>query len=85
LQKGSLIASKQKVVVWEPRLIGHVDLARDQPIEFGGEIAFGSSYNARGKLRWWNDQTGHYSDPLRPMNPQVVTQLPIEMFRRAFP
>jgi len=61
------------------RYVSHIDLARGEPIAFGGEIRF-SDHRQRGQILRWNDQTGHYHDPGRPMNPAIVQCLPGELF-----
>lgn len=38
---------------------GHIDIARGQPVQYAGEVQFSGRTN-RGKLRWWNNQSGHY-------------------------
>jgi hypothetical protein len=76
VQRGILLISKPRSVPFDPSPIGHLDLAGHQPIEFGGEIKFGCSYNNRGVLLWWNDRTGHFNNPSRPMDPSVVPELP---------
>lgn len=82
VQQGRLIVAKGITPLGMPRPIGHIDLAPGDPIEFGGEIRFGASYSARGRLQWWNDRTGHYHDPLRPMDPAIVPMLPRDDFVR---
>ncbi len=54
-----LVLSRPVALNWQPRRVGHIDLADGEPIIFAGEIMFGGSYSGRGVLRWWNDRTGH--------------------------
>jgi hypothetical protein len=82
VQNGLLIVSKEKYPPGFEDSIGHIDLAGGRPIEFGGEIVFGSSRARRGILVSWNDQTGHYCDSHRAMNPDVVPLLPADKFIR---
>lgn len=82
VQDGELFLNRVKWLNWRTDPLGHIDLARGEPIEFGGEIMFGGSYSGRGVLRWWNDATGHYHDTSRPMDPRIVPLLPQEQFRR---
>jgi hypothetical protein len=77
-----LLVHKAKQSTLRGRPVGHLDLAHGGPILFGGQIAFGSSYNARGLLRWWDDRTGHYHDASSPMDPRNVPLLPQSRFRR---
>ena len=76
-----VILSRPLKIGWTDRSVGHIDLAQGKPIIFGGEIKFSGAYRGRGAIRWWNDRTGHYHDLNRPMDPGVITQLPLDLFR----
>jgi hypothetical protein len=82
VQNRAILVTRARWLIWSANPIGHIDLARGEAIEFGGEIFFGSSYSGRGVLRKWNDRTGYYFDPSRPMNPRIVPLLPLPLFER---
>lgn len=90
LAEGTLIFVVQSGLLWVTphRRLGstclpvrHIDLAGGDPVEFAGEIRFGRGKRKRGRMVEWNDRTGHYNDPGRPMDPSVVPQLPAELYR----
>ncbi|HWE39215.1 MAG TPA: hypothetical protein VG406_21880 [Isosphaeraceae bacterium] len=81
VQYDRLFIAKRRAhrVTKEP--INHIDLAHGKMVQFAGEARFGSR-RRRGMLRIWNDRTGHFYDPKRPMNPGVVPILPRDLFER---
>ncbi|CAN5915658.1 hypothetical protein BH23PLA1_BH23PLA1_29400 [soil metagenome] len=82
VQRGQLIVGKVAERLGAERPISHIDLVGGDPIAFGGEIKFGGSYGGRGRIRWWNDQTGHYFKQDRLIDPTIVPSLPQELFER---
>jgi len=62
--------------IYVHRYGGHLDIARGQPVQYAGEVQFSGRTN-RGKLRWWNNQSGHY----RPAKGDAIQAgLPIDKF-----
>ena len=81
VQNAKLIVGKVRYLVDKGEQVGHIDLAEGGPIEFGGEIRFKSSRNGKGSLLYWNNRTGHYHDPCRPMDPKCVPTLPLSHYK----
>lgn len=82
--EGVLYLSKVRLLA-ECGVVRHINLSGGDPVEFAGEIRFRSKRPGRGRLLYWNDKTGHYNDPARPMDPLIVPQLPIKDFQRFKP
>jgi len=80
--QGVLILTSNKIRSSGGGAVSHIDLAHGRDVEFAGEIRFGSGQTTKGMLRYWNDKTGHYYDPIRKMDPRVVTMLPLDCFEK---
>jgi hypothetical protein len=79
--QGRLIVTRRKHNPNSGTTVSHIDLIDGRQVEFAGEILFGGHSFQRGILKEWTNQTGHYHDPERPMDPRLVPQLPLELFR----
>ena len=47
-------------VIRPQNLSSHTSLAGNGPVEFAGQIKFGSSKGNRGQVQWWDNGSGHF-------------------------
>lgn len=57
--------------------VGHIDIARGEPVDYAGEVRF-AGRKKRGLLRSWNNRSGHYQ-PL--VDEAGRAGLPMELFQ----
>ncbi|MEJ2044628.1 MAG: RHS repeat-associated core domain-containing protein, partial [Reinekea sp.] len=59
---------------------GHIDIAQGQPVDYAGQITFGSGKNTKGNLNSWDNGSGHYlPEPVQPEWSDTIS-LPAELF-----
>lgn len=59
---------------------GHIDIAQGEPVDYAGQIYFGSSKSTKGKLNGWDNASGHYiPEPVEPSWSDSIP-LPYDLF-----
>ena len=59
-QQDEILVAKIHLITEFGRWLNHSDLAAGANVQYAGEIQFGSSRSRRGKMKYWNNNSGHY-------------------------
>ena len=63
--------------IFHGALVGHIDIARGEPVDYAGEVCF-AGRKERGLLRSWNNRSGHYQPSVDEAD---RSGLPMELFQ----